>query len=451
MNDRFEAAVKYIEQIPMFGPNVDGRNKSGNPNLVYILEKLDNPHRRGRAIHIAGTNGKGSTAQFIRSILNVAGYKAGIFTSPHLTTITERIAISYMRGDELVYENIAEEDFLGCFEQVKAACEEAVKEGRQHLSYFEFLFAMASLYFASAELDYVVYETGLGGRLDATNVLKPVLTAITSIGLDHTRYLGNTITDITKEKAGIIKSGIPVVYNTGNPEADEVIRTYAKALEATAINVAKVDYMINEITDKTIDFSVSNEYYTYNHLKLASHVGTYQVDNAATAIVCCDQLLAQVLSQEIIQKAIELFFWPGRMEKVGDHLVLDGAHNLDAIIKFVDSVQRCYEHRATKLLFAVAGDKDYEPMIAYLMEALDLREVYVTSLDSDRAISADYIAALFKLYAKKSKKSCKVFAEDDVKVCLANGLEAAKRDDDILFAVGSLYLIGSIKELALEV
>lgn len=446
----YKESVEYIEHIPMFGPKLDGRSKSGNPNLVYILEKLNNPHKKGKSIHIAGTNGKGSTAQFIRSILNAKGYKVGVFTSPHLMSITERIAVSYMEQGALRHENISEEEFVRCFLLVKKACEEAIHDGKQHLSYFEFLFAMAAVYYENLGLDYIVYETGLGGRLDATNVLSPVLTVITSIGLEHTQYLGDTISKIAAEKAGIIKSGIPIVYHTGNPEADEVIATYAKALSATAINVAKVDYMIDEITDKTIDFSVSNEYYTYNDLKLPVSLGIYQVDNAVTAIEACNCLLAQEISVDVIQCGLDMFFWSGRMEKVGEHLVLDGAHNLNAIERFVDSVNRCYDANKVKLLFAVAGDKDYEPMIECLMEHLDLAEVYVTSLNSDRAISADYIAALFKMYSKKFGRTCKVYADDDIDTCLKNGLAAAKAESKILFCVGSLYLIGNIKALALE-
>lgn len=444
MNNSFNEAEQYINRISMFGMNVgrnakenentNGRNKSGNDNLAFIMEKLGNPHLKHKAIHVAGTNGKGSTVQFICAILRQCGYRVRSFTSPHLVSITERI------------EGITEEEFVRCYGQVRTACEEAVREGGQHLSYFEFLFAMGALYFATQELDYVVYETGLGGRLDATNILSPVLTVITEIGLDHTKYLGDTIPAIAGEKAGIIKTGVPIVYNTGSPLADDVVAARARSLAAEAINVANMEYIIDEITDKTIDFSMRNRYYNYNGLRLGD-VATYQVDNAVTAIEACRRLLSCDISQEKIQQALDSFYWPGRMERISEHLVVDGAHNQSAMERFVESVNAGYADKRKKLLFAVAGDKDYEPMIAYLLSNLSVEAVYVTSLDSDRAISADYIAALFRKYAKRQGYSIAICAEDDIEVCFRQAYTSACSDDSVLFAVGSLYLIGKLKDI----
>ncbi len=434
MNNRFNEAEQYINRISMFGPHTEGRNKSGNENLAGIMEKLGNPHLKHKAIHVAGTNGKGSTVQFICAILRQCGYRVKSFTSPHLQSITERI------------EGITEEEFVQCYSQVRSACEEAVKEGGQHLSYFEFLFAMGALYFSKQEIDFVVYETGLGGRLDATNILSPVLTVITEIGLEHTKYLGDTIAAIAGEKAGIIKTGVPVVYNTGSVEADAVVSARARSLAAEAINVANMEYIIDEITDKTIDFSVRNRYYSYNGLRLGN-VAAYQVDNAVTAIEACRRLLSCDISQDKIQQALDAFYWPGRMETLSEHLVIDGAHNESAIERFVESVQAGYADRHKTLLFAVAGDKDYEPMIAYLVSNLDVKAVYVTSLDSERAISADYIAALFRKYAKKQGKNVAVYAEDDIESCFRKAYTSACEEDSTLFAVGSLYLIGKIKNI----
>ncbi|MGN0391182.1 MAG: bifunctional folylpolyglutamate synthase/dihydrofolate synthase [Wujia sp.] len=434
MNNSFNEAEQYINRISMFGLNVDGRNKSGNENLIFIMEKLGNPHLKHKAIHVAGTNGKGSTVQFICAILRQCGYRVRSFTSPHLVSIMERI------------EGITEDEFVQCYAQVRSACEEAVKEGGQHLSYFEFLFAMGALYFATQELDYVVYETGLGGRLDATNILFPVLTVITEIGLDHTKYLGDTIPAIAGEKAGIIKTGVPVVYNTGSSLADDVVAARAKSLAAEAINVANMEYIIDEITDKTIDFSMRNRYYIYNGLRLGD-VATYQVDNAVTAIEACRRLLSCDISQEKVQQALDSFYWPGRMEKLSEHLIVDGAHNQSAMERFVESVNAGNTDSRKMLLFAVSGDKDYESMIAYLISNLDVEAVYVTSLDSDRAISSNYVAALFRKYAKKQKKSVSIYAEDDIETCFRQAYTAACAGDSVLYAVGSLYLTGKIKDI----
>lgn len=428
--NQFEEAVKYIEQIPLFGPS-----KSGNENLEAVLASLGNPHLAHKAIHVAGTNGKGSTVLFMREILTVCGYRVRTFTSPHLVSITERI------------EGITEEEFTRCYQIVRAACEQAVQKNLQHLSYFEFLFAMAAVYFAKMDLDYVIYETGLGGRLDATNTLAPVLTVITQIGLDHMKYLGTTITEIAGEKAGIIKTGIPVVYHTGDIEADAVVLERASALAAEAINVANVEYNIDEITDKTIDFSAYSRYYSYNGLRLNS-VATYQADNAVTAITACHELLGETIAQEKIQEALDRFFWSGRMEVLAENLVIDGAHNESAIERFAESVNACYPDKKKTLLFAVAGDKDYEPMIDTLVAELEMEAVYVTSLDSVRAISAEYIAALFRQAIKKYGHTTHVYAEDDIRSCFTQAYTSIDPENGMLFCVGSLYLIGKIKDIA---
>ncbi|MED9931140.1 MAG: bifunctional folylpolyglutamate synthase/dihydrofolate synthase [Coprococcus sp.] len=434
MNNSMKEAEDYINQIPLFGPHTEGRNKSGNENLEAVMALLGNPHLAHKAIHVAGTNGKGSTVQFLRAILTEEGYRVRTFTSPHLISITERI------------EGITEEEFVECYQIVRNACEHAVQKNLQHLSYFEFLFAMAAVYFSKLELDYVIYETGLGGRLDATNVLVPVLTIITEIGLDHMKYLGNTIEAIAGEKAGIIKTGVPVVYHTGSLEADAVVKNQAEALAAEAINVANVEYNIDEFTDKTIDFSMYSRYYSYNGLRLDS-VATYQVDNAVTAITAGMVLLGRQIAQEKIQLALDAFFWPGRMEKLNGNIVIDGAHNESAIERFTESVNAGYADREKTLLFAVAGDKDYEPMIAYLMQNLEVEAVYVTSLDSDRAISAEYIAALFRDCAKKTERNVHVYADNDIRSCFAEAYAAVEARGGMLFCVGSLYLIGKIKDI----
>ena len=442
----FDDAVNYILDIPKFGSGIDGRNKTGNENLSYVMEILGNPHLSCKAIHVAGTNGKGSTVQFIKNILEAKGYRVGAFTSPHLVSINERISLA---------EPITDEAFLECFEIVKKTVDTAVKEGHAHLSFFEYLFAVAAVYFDKELPDYVVYETGLGGRLDATNILNPVITAITAIGLEHTKYLGDTIRDIAFEKAGIIKQGVPVVYNTGDIEADAVISSRADLLDAEAINVVKTEFIINDFADKTIDFSLHNGYYKYDNIILPVGSAVYQADNAITAITVCNRLFGEgnYIDKVTLQNALDMFSWPGRMEQIHDNIILDGAHNPNAINRFIESAKLGHGTRGIKLLFAVAGDKDYEVMIESLCSELPISEVYVTSLDSNRGISSEYIAALFKMYLSKSTEhdDYKVISSDDIRQIFLQGTESAIADGDILYCVGSLYLIGSIKEIAAEV
>ncbi len=450
----YNEAVKYVCDIPKFVAGVDGRNKSGNENLTYVMEKLGNPHLKIKSIHIAGTNGKGSTAQFVSGILNASGYKTGIFTSPHLVKINERISIHHIDEDsEEIYQknDISDEDFLYCFHKVFAVVDETTKEGRLHLSFFEFMFALAAVYFATKEPDFVIYETGLGGKLDATNILSPAITCITSIGLDHTAYLGDTVEQIATEKAGIIKKGIPVIYNTGDMEADYIIENEANAKGAEAINVAKNRYIINEIADKTIDFSIHNSYYKYNNLVINT-VALYQVDNATTAITLCNKLLnkKEGIAESIVRLGLAGFWWQGRMEQINANVVLDGAHNIDAIKRFIESVNEAYFPRTEiDLLFAVAGDKDYEPMIEMLCQELTLNRVYVTSINSTRGISSDYIAALFKFYLGRYREhgTYSVESNDNIREIYEQAYNAVRYTDDMLFCVGSLYLIGSIKEI----
>ena len=188
----YESCVKHLYNIPFFLKDENKRSKSGNENLSVLMNELGNSHKNVKCIHIAGTNGKGSVANFIKCILKKSGYTVGVFTSPHLVDIRERIMLDGL---------ISKEDFLDCFNKVSEAETKIVKEGYSHISYFEFMFAMAAVYFAKEKPDYVIYETGLGGRLDATNLLLPEITVITSIGFDHMKYLGDSIELIAGEKA----------------------------------------------------------------------------------------------------------------------------------------------------------------------------------------------------------------------------------------------------------
>ena len=439
----YESCVKYIDHIPLFSHEKNERNKSGNENLSFLMEELGNPHKNIKSIHIAGTNGKGSTASFIKCILNKMGYKTGIFTSPHLIDIRERIAIDN--------DIISKTDFFNAFRAVYKAEQIIVEKGKLHLSYFEFLFAMAAVYYDIKKPDYVIYETGLGGRLDATNLLSPVITVITSIGLDHMKYLGDTIEKIAAEKAGIIKEGVPVVYNTGSKKADAVISKTAKSYHAKEINVAKTDYIIYDITDKTIDFSFSNGYYRYDSLVL-NKTALYQVDNASTAITACNELFSEkgVIAEDIIKNALSEFCWPGRMEAVYPNVIIDGAHNEDAIDMFTETVYDLYGDKKIEILFAVCEDKDYEPMISKLCNELSISRVYVTAINTYRTASPGHVAELFK--AKfGNNSSIDIIVDDDIKTIFKTALSGVlNKDDTMLFCVGSLYLVGSIKQIVLE-
>ncbi|MCM1083155.1 MAG: Mur ligase family protein [Clostridium sp.] len=437
----YEEAVNYIFNIPRFSD----RGKTGNENLIQVLDMLHMPHKAHRCIHIAGTNGKGSTAQFIKNILVSAGMNAGIFTSPHLVRVNERI-VTVEAGREKLIDDDA---FLAAFHEVKEKNDILVAEGNPHISFFEFIFAMAAVYFAKRDLDFVIYETGLGGRLDATNVLMPDVSIITSIGLDHTKYLGDTIEKIAYEKAGIIKKNVPVVYNTGDEQADKIICGIADTLGADAINVAKTKYIINEITDKTIDFSVSGSYYSYDNLKI-NMCAVYQIDNAVTAIEACYTLFKntdlekKVMDQTVIKKSLQDFFWAGRMERIHERVILDGAHNLDAIKRFVETVRLTNQDKPIILLYGSSDDKDYENIINYICNNLNLKKVYITQSSNERGLQTEIIGKIFDRNLK-DKGVC-ISSDRDIKTSFQEALYEAVHEDTMLYCVGSLYLVGGIKE-----
>lgn len=457
----YEEAVSYIENTPRFFKG-GGRNKSGNENLRDVMVLLGNPQAGRDCIHVAGTNGKGSTTSFIACILAQLGYTVGVFTSPHLILTNERITTvrTDIDGNQIT-DMISNEDFLECFDEVQTAVEKNVAAGGGHLSYFEMLFAIAAVYYAKTLPDYVIYETGLGGRLDATNIVSPIATAICSIGLDHVAYLGNTIPEIAKEKAGIIKKGTPIIYNTGSEEADRVIENVAAEMSARAINVAKTKYIINDLTDKGIDFSVHNSYYSYYDISIPVAGATYQIDNAMTAITLCNCVAGKLLGksdkpdviipESVIKRALANFSWPGRMERIHKNVILDGAHNANAIHRFVESVNGAFRQRKKVLLFAVADDKDYEQMIDELTDSLDYDRIYVTAIASLRATAAGEIAELFRAALARHSKNSEIYCEEDIEQAFKAGFEYVKGTDMIMFCVGSLYLVGSTTRLAREV
>lgn len=446
----YDEAVEYVINIPRFNKYID-KDIKPNEALSLILSRLGDPQLSTRSIHIAGTNGKGSTVQLVKNILVASGYKVGCFVSPHLISINERISVWNSLGEEVQNTYISDEDFLEAFKTVKNTCDSVANEGVAGLTFFEYVFAIAAVYFAKQGLDYCIYETGLGGRLDATNTLEPDITIITSIGLDHVKLLGDTIEEIAYEKAGIIKPGIPVVYNTGSQAADKVIESVAKAVNAPLIKVEKECYKVNDIAPKSIDFSCFSSYYRYHNIILNTH-GIYQVQNAHTAICACNALQYRetAIPEEIIRTACKLFFWQGRMEELDAHLIIDGAHNLDAIVPFVKSVKvRRGSKRGVNILFAVADDKNYKDMIEYMCDNLNLSQVYITSIESDRRVSPEHIAGLFGDCLGEDSTT-ELFYDCDLRKIFSKAYIRAKENDDVLYCVGSLYLIGSIKEYYME-
>ena len=427
----YRETVDYILSIPLFA------QKIGTENLASLLERLGNPQDKSRVIHIAGTNGKGSTAKALATILMHAGFHVGLFTSPHLVSINERI-----RYDD---EMISDEDFTWAFEQVR-------KKFTVHPSFFEVMFAMAAVYYEKKQPDYVIYETGMGGRLDATNVVRPELCIITSVGLDHMEYLGDTIAKIAGEKAGIIKPSVPVVYFKRDAVSSGIIETHAKELDSAVTAVEKSNYIINEIDDKTIDFSFHNRYYNYDHLRIQK-TSLYQVENTCLAVASFDILMqtrdieygknagADVRIEQAVRSGLLDFSWEGRMEEIAPDLFVDGAHNPEAVECYCRTLRTLYTKKKKILVFAAVKDKDYDTMIRDLTEALSFEKIIVTSVDNKRKAPVSLIADRFRNYTGHT-----VEAYEDI----AEAMDAAIRykeqiTDSAVYCVGSLYLVGEVK------
>lgn len=424
----FQEAVDYIEETPKF------TKKNSLDHTRAFLKRLGNPQEDMKILHVAGTNGKGSVCSFLASILHAAGKRTGLFTSPHLVDINERFVI-----DE---KQVSDEAFLEAFRKVMDCVRAMQEEGYPHPTYFELLFLIGMVIFREEGVDYLVLETGLGGRLDATNsVAHPVVTVLTSISLDHTEYLGHTVAAIAGEKAGIIKEGIPVIYDASCKEAEEVILAKAEAMHAPAYGIRPDMYRISSETEKSIAFSIECGYYDGISLSITS-AAEYQMKNAAEAVTAIRVLDPEksVFTDEVIREGIARMRWQGRMETVLPGVIIDGGHNEAGVEEFVKTAKRLEKDFSVTLLFAAVGDKDYRHMIETVCRELRLSRVIVTEVGGYRSVDVKEPRRLFEEFGQKEIK-----AIPDVGEAFEEALR--EKGDGILFCVGSLYLVGSIKKI----
>ena len=402
-----QKAQEYLLQIPLWT-----RQKNTLDQVRDFLTELGEPDERLSIIHVAGSNGKGSVCADLTAVLTRAGYHVGTFVSPHLVDIRERFLLDG--------EMVGEEKFQAVFWQVRQVVERLMPQGYCHPTFFEFLFLMAMVLFAKEKMDYVVLETGLGGRLDTTNVIRcPLACIITSISLEHTQYLGETIREIAGEKAGIIKAGVPVIYDDNRPEASDVIRAKAGQMNAAAYPVAESG--------------------CYREVEFAA---PYQAMNAALAVKALEVLAIPGTDRETCRKALSSVRWQGRMEEAGDGIWMDGAHNPDGIRAFLRGVSQLQKKDAKNihLLFAAVADKDYNEMVQMLADGLHPERVTVAHLDSERSLGTDTLAEAFRLAGCSQVEG---YPDTDTALKAALSYKTAA---DRLFIVGSLYLIGEMKE-----
>ncbi|MCD7954814.1 MAG: hypothetical protein LUG93_03485 [Lachnospiraceae bacterium] len=337
----YTEAVAYIESTPKF------TKKNGPENTRELLRRLGRPERRMKVIHVAGTNGKGSVCAFLSAILTDAGKHTGLFTSPHLVEITERF--------EIDGKMVSHETFARAFTRVMAVIEEMMADGYAHPAYFETLFAVGLLIFEEAQVEYLVMETGLGGRLDATNLVEhPIACVITSISLDHMEYLGDTVAKIAAEKAGIIKESVPVIYDGRNPESAAVIEETAARMHAKTYRYVSSMSQILGKTDKSIDFLLDSGYDERVRVTVP-YPALYQVVNSSLALIALRVIDSErrpsrsalpmtdrsecEISAAQAAASIAAARWPGRMETVMPGVILDGAHNADGVRELIRTMQ----------------------------------------------------------------------------------------------------------------
>ena len=426
----YEEAAAYIEEIPKF------TKKHTLEHTKTFLKRLGNPAADRKIVHVAGTNGKGSVCAYLQAILMAEGKRTGFFTSPHLVSVNERI-----RVDNIQIDN---ETFLKVFRKVLKIVRQMVEDGIEHPSYFEFLFGMGMTAFAETDVEYIILETGLGGRLDATNAIdNPALAIITSISLDHTAILGDTIEKIAGEKAGIIKPGVPVFFDGSSKKAAEVIKAKASELGVSCREVTKNAYEIREVDWKHIAFSRVNAY-DKDVIFQVPMCGCYQAMNAELALEASEYLLAgEEIHMDRWKEALAELHWEGRMERVGAHITVDGAHNPGAMEAFVESVKALDESERGEmvLLFSAVSDKKYDQMIEYLCENLDVKAYVVTQIEDERGVPAEELADVFRRYTDRPVY-CKERLEDAVRTAMNERGETGE-----IYCLGSLYLVGMMKKL----
>lgn len=422
--------MNYFESMDFIKSKCKFGSKLGLIRVESVLKKIGNPEKNIKTIHIAGTNGKGSTASGVSKVLEEAGYKVGLYISPFIDVFEERISINS--------ENISKEDLAKCISKIKGPIDEVEEELGEPLSEFEVITLLMFTYFNEKKVDFAVIETGLGGRFDATNVVNPLVSCITSISMDHTDILGDTLAKIAFEKAGIIKQNVPVVLFPQVEEAFNVIKESAKEKKSKLYYFSKdcvkssVQYKNKSYQDIVIE--TSREVYNVRF----SLIGEHQKYNCAMIIHVCEALmdLGVNLSRDIICSALSKVVWIGRLEIIHENplVVLDGAHNEDGMRNLVESLDEYFTFDKLFLVFGVLKDKNIE-----VKEVLSkAHKVYTTEINIQRTLKAD------ELYKKCKEFKVLVNCENDPIKAILNAVKEANKEDMIVVC-GSLYLIGEVR------
>lgn len=425
----YNEALQFIHESHKFGMRL------GLDNIKKLLELLGDPQNNLKIIHVAGTNGKGSTCSFISSILKESGYKVGLYTSPFLETFTERIRVNG--------ENIREEEVGKIVSLIKEKIEIMVSEGYSYPTEFEIVTAMAFYYYNQEKVDFVALEVGLGGRYDATNVIdKPVVSAITSISLDHTGILGDTLAKIAFEKGGIIKENCPTIVYPQQEEASEVIKNICVEKKSKYIecDFKNIEIKSSNINSQIYNCNINGKELRDLEIKL---IGDHQIKNSIVALNVIEYLndiKITNISEENIRKGLLETKWPGRIEKISENpmFIIDGAHNEEGAKSLANSIDKYFENKNKILVIGMLEDKDIDSVLDLLIPKFN--KVITTTPDNPRAIDAN------KLKEKIERYNIEVTCKPNIKEAVDYALEISNKDD-VIISAGSLYMIGNVRTI----
>ena len=439
----YDEAIAYIKNTAKFG------SKYGLERTEKILELLGNPHKKLKCIHIAGTNGKGSTTAMVTNVLVQAGYKVGSYISPFIEEFEERIQINNV--------NISKEDLSHVIAEVSSAVDKVVELGYSNPTEFEIITCAGFLYFYKNNIDYAVVEVGMGGRLDSTNVIIPILSIITSISLDHTQILGDTIDKIAYEKAGIIKSGIPVVMYPQQKQSEELIERMCKEKNSKLIKVSKNSSIylgkenLQQVAITSMEGTVYNDILTQkmkvqtlnnDYIIDLALLGKHQLLNCSVAVHAIEELIGQgaKINKDNILMGLVTVKWPARLEVMNKRplVVVDGAHNIDGIKNLTESIDMYFNYNKIILILGILADKQVEDMIKTIVPKVS-RVITVTP-NSERA----ELSKQLKVQVEKYSTNCESIENYD---------EAYKKalsycdEEDLLLVCGSLYMVGDMRKI----
>lgn len=413
--------MNYEEALDYLFPLVRHGTKLSLDNMEELLSHIGNPHHSLKFVHVAGSKGKGSICAFVSSILKEAGYKVGTFTSPHLMDFTERIRVNW--------EPIPRDDVVRLVSELKPIAEKMTADSRlKSPSFFEMCVAMAFKYFDEREVDIAVIEAGMGGRFDSTNVIQPVLSVITHLSMEHSEHLGRSLNRIAKDKAGIIKEGVPVVLSEGSNVVESHCRT--KNCDLTILG-RDLEYGRESSDLSGQDFYIEDRERRQLHINL---LGNYQVQNAATAYVASKKLksLGYEISDEHVRIGLEKASWSGRMHVLQEEpiVLVDSTHDVDGAKELIGSLKDLFEFGQFILVFAAMEDKDVRGMAEILAPFSNL--IIATQAQYNKALPTEYAEKEFKKYAESVQTTA------TIREALDLAFEKAGKDD-LICITGSIF------------